>query len=281
MQNGKISLAGPATSFRPELEAARGTLRESLGALHNLDQLLKSIRVGPKAIGSVLDDVNAACAPMRQAASELLTAIGKQPAAREACHALDLFFTSRVEELGRELSRARQQRMNAKNRLALERVVSRLWQELDTASGLITLLHQSIWSPSIRIDMGGLIQETTVHRMDSANGVTIEATLAQVEGSVEASVRPRVAIGMLAHGVTLVAGARPERSPPVNPTIVVDSLAGGCRLNVVDRQERGTPVAIPACRIIGPTLPSLAACAELAGARIEHAADNSKFAIFW
>src|SRR6476620_5007207 len=49
------------------LETERGNLRESLGGLRNLAQLLHSLRVGSRPLSNVLPAARDACDPLRQA----------------------------------------------------------------------------------------------------------------------------------------------------------------------------------------------------------------------
>src|SRR4249920_769328 len=79
-----------------ELEAARGTLREALSALRNFAELLHSVRVGSKALVSVLPDVAAGCAPMRATVESLLSTVATRPGASAATDALSAYFYPRL-----------------------------------------------------------------------------------------------------------------------------------------------------------------------------------------
>src|SRR3954467_15248088 len=87
-----------------ELNAARGTLREALSALRNFAELLHSVRVGSKAIISVLPDVAAGCAPMRATVDGLLAAVAGRTDLAEASLALQNYFASRLLHLDQELA---------------------------------------------------------------------------------------------------------------------------------------------------------------------------------
>ena len=57
------------------LDIERGSLRESLGGLRNLAQLLHSLRVGSRPLRNVLPAAHEACDPLRHAMGEILAAV--------------------------------------------------------------------------------------------------------------------------------------------------------------------------------------------------------------
>src|SRR5450755_1137085 len=89
-----------------ELNAARGTLREALSALRNFAELLHSVRVGSKALISVLPDVAAGCAPMRATIDSLLAGVSTRAGMSEATAALATYFSPRLALMDRELGAA-------------------------------------------------------------------------------------------------------------------------------------------------------------------------------
>jgi hypothetical protein len=93
-----------------ELDAARGTLREALSALRNFAELLHSVRVGSKALISVLPDVAAGCAPMRATVESLLDAVAAQSELALASNELRAYFVPRLALLDRELAAAGEKR---------------------------------------------------------------------------------------------------------------------------------------------------------------------------
>src|SRR6188508_1032261 len=99
MPNGSPPSSRPYLDENPSLAEARATLRDALGALGNLDQLLRSLRVGPKAISAVLPDVLDSCGPAERATRELLNATGTRLGSTTAVTELEHFFTPRFEEL--------------------------------------------------------------------------------------------------------------------------------------------------------------------------------------
>src|SRR3954467_8205345 len=143
-----------------ELNAARGTLREALSALRNFAELLHSVRVGSKALISVLPDVAAGCAPMRVTVDGLLVAVAAKPGLAEASRALQAYFAPRLVHLDQELAAAAHRPLSAKSRIALEQVITRLSLELDTARGLLDLLVEAVSGRSVPLDLAELLLQS-------------------------------------------------------------------------------------------------------------------------
>ena len=122
------------------LETERGNLRESLGGLRNLAQLLHSLRVGSRPLSSVIPDARAACDPLRHAMGEILAAAQSVLGEAEAAESLKAYVTPRISELEAALTEASEKPLSVKMRLSLEERVMLLSQELDTALGLFDLL---------------------------------------------------------------------------------------------------------------------------------------------
>lgn len=89
---GMDSERPPPSSRDATRETARGTLRETLGALRNLSQLLHSLRVAPKSLSSVLPDVIDALLPMRTSANSWLSSLGPDRRVEPAQDALSAFI---------------------------------------------------------------------------------------------------------------------------------------------------------------------------------------------
>src|SRR6478752_429413 len=126
------------------LELERGNLRESLGGLRNLAQLLHSLRVGSRPLSNALPAARDACDPRRHAMSEILALSREALGDDAAIGSLDAYVTPRIGELEAALTEAAERPLSVKLRLSLEERVTRLSQELDTARGLFELLADSI-----------------------------------------------------------------------------------------------------------------------------------------
>ena len=249
------------------LDAARGTLREALSALRNFAELLHSVRVGSKALISVLPDVAAGCAPMRATVDGLLAAVAAKPGLGEASQALQAYFAPRLVHLDEELAAAAHRPLSAKSRLALEQVITRSSLELDTARGLLDLLVEAVSGRSVPLDLAELLLQSFAGAPSggSWNREQIMATMSFVQADVEVELNPRIAIALFALGVELVA----PRGPGA-PHVVVDrDAAGRHRVNIercsaADRAT-GDDLILIARGVIEPTLICLRAVADIAG----------------
>jgi hypothetical protein len=257
-----------------ELNAARGTLREALSALRNFAELLHSVRVGSKAIGSVLPDVAAGCAPMRATIDSLLAAIALRGSATAATAALSGYFSPRLELLDRELASAGERPLSAKSRLALEQVITRLSLELDTARGLLDLLADAVSNQPVRVDLAELVQHS-FEGPPSGGSWNREHIFAETEGEVE--LNPRIATALFALGVELVAHAGKG-----TPHVLVDQdEAGRYRVRITPGVRRdGEDLILIARGVIEPTLICLSAVARISGVTLawDESAANLCFA---
>ena len=266
MQSGKPppeSRSDPLGSA--QIDAARGTLREALSALHNFAELLHSVRVGPKALSSVLPDVAAGCSPLRGTVDGLLTAVAAFSGLAPASVALQGYFGPRLTQLDEELARATQRPLSAKARLGLEQVITRLSLELDTARGLLDLLVEAVSDRSVPVDLAGLIKQSfsgPPSGGSSFNRDHIVATVSFVEADAEVDLNPRIATALVGLGVELVAQSQKDR-----PHVLVDRDAEGRhRVNIAHRlSPPGEDLVLVARGVIAPTLPCLRAVAELCG----------------
>jgi hypothetical protein len=267
-------LSGPASE---RLEAARGSMRDTLGAIRNLEQLLKSLRVGPKALATVIPDVHESCWPLRQALSGLLGAIAAQ--LPDAARAVDDFAKPRVAEIEQALYHARNATMNARERLALEEVVSRVARELDVARALLDLLEESLSRATIRVDLLDLVKQALLDAncRETQRGPRIRATLA-CNATADVQANPRVAMCLIAIAVRLVAVSGPGTSPHVRAGRVEDGRVG---VSVTTGPGEGESVSLAAPPAVGPLLECAQAAAEATQAQFERSPNGSSICLVW
>lgn len=275
MSPGRPPSSRPSRGVDPELDAARGLVRDALGSLRNLEQLLKSIRVGPRALSAVIPDVHASCAPLLRAARELLAALRQHLPDPGAPDALEAFIVPRVGALEKSLAEARQGPINARKRLALEAAVAGAAQELDAARALIDLLEDALTGPAVRVDLLELVRSAgrTPDRVENDDSATVKATLAAPQQNIELLVNPRLAMWLLGIGVQLMADAGSPTIPHVELT------AAECGLRVHRSPGTGESLFLAARLLIAPTLPCARAAAGLGGARFT--SDESACTILW
>lgn len=240
---------------------ARGSLRDAMGSLRNLEQLLSSMRVGPRAVSSVLPAVHASCATITRSAREILDALR----ARESSKLLADFITPRVQELDRALTSAVPKPMYAKNRLRLESVVRRTAADLEAARGLVELLAEAAWGASLRVDLSELIREATKKEERVAHARRLEVTVVLPEAPNQVLVNPSVVFRALGFAAALLAGRRPgarlqlQVAPGEDaPSVTLDT-----------KPREGTPAALAVPALIEPTLAVLTAALDMVDGRFE------------
>jgi hypothetical protein len=258
-----------------ELTAARGTLREALSALRNFAELLHSVRVGSKALVSVLPDVAAGCAPMRATVDSLLVAVATRAGASEATAALSAYFSPRLTLLDSELAAALDRPLSAKSRLSLEQVITKLSLELDTARSLLDLLVDAVSNQSVRVDLAELVQQSFAGPPSggSWNREQIVATMSFVQAEIEVELNPRIATALFALGVELVA-----HGGAGTPHVLVDQdAAGRHRVHIAPSTRRdGEDLILIARGVIDPTLTCLRAVAGISGVSLAWDGATSK-----
>lgn len=278
-------VSGPPHAFRPapaeyeRLEEARGRLRDALGGISNLDQLLHSLRVGPKALSTVLPDVAASCADIRRSADELLGVFERYLPSPDAPRALRRFVHPRVQELEGELAAANERSMNAKHRLQLENVVDRASQDLVAARWLIDLLDEALWSPAVRLDLHELVREASKTPVSAAESVeSVPVTLAPSPEGLELFINPRVGMGLVGIGVALVASGHPNAVPHI---AVRGDGGGGRGISIHKQRGEGEGLMLVRRPLIAPSLAVLDTVAKLTGARMTRSEDRSEVVFEW
>jgi len=263
----------------PALVEARGTLRDALGALGNLDQLLRSLRVGPKALSTVLPDVLDSCEPAMLALDRLLGAARRQLGDAPAVSALEQYFKPRFDELKASISRATKTPMHARHRLELERVVTRIAPELEAARGLLDLLEDAISAPFIPLKLREVLSQITVS--DERKHDSIRCLLYGEVDDVELLVKPQVAMSLLTLGINLVA--------PVDPTaaarVEVQTLAdGSCTIRFgqqASSSTAGEELLVGRQTLIEPTFACLEEAVRKMGCSVTRDPGGVGFSVSW
>jgi hypothetical protein len=263
----------------PNVANARGALREALGAVRNLAQLLHSLRVAPKSLAQVLPDVLEACTPMRASVQTLLAAVAEDEAVEPARKALESFFDPRILELEAALRDAMSRPLNAKSRLALEDVVAKCSFELGAARELLQLLENALCERPVRLVPRELVRESfsSPPSARSEGRELVSATLSSHDCGQEIEIKPRVAMFLISVGVELV-GARAGRE---NPHILISSDGHGTCSILIRRMPNptGEPLVLASRGILEPTLPCLHSAASVSGGQLEWSASTGEFSL--
>lgn len=262
------------------MEQARGNLRDALAGLHNLAELLHSLRVGSKALAGALPGMYSACATIRGAVEEILSSVRARLPGDPALVELSEFFARRLEELENTIRYATDRPLNAKSRLALEQTMSRLSLELDTARGLLDLLAESISGRSVPLDLTELARQTAgPPSTGSWNRETIVAVLRPPAFGLELDVGARVATTLFGLGIELVA-ARSDHGVPYLCLGRDEDDSVSLRITQ-EIAPKGEELELAVRGLIEPTVSCLRAVARLIGAKFEWSATKVQFALTW
>lgn len=251
------------------LELERGSLREGLGSLRNLAQLLHSLRVGSRPLSGVLPGARDACEQLRHAMGEILAAVRVSLGEAEAAEQLHAYVEPRLLELTVALTEASERPLSVKMRLSLEERVTRVSQELDTARGLFDLLAESISGRPMRLDVLDLSRQSFAGPPSGASWPreTLVATLYGDAEGLEVEVNPRAATSLIAFGVELVAD---PSDPGLATRIRVSPTQQGCHI-LIERSadQSGEDLVLLKRGLVAPTLPCVAAAARANGATLD------------
>ena len=144
----------------PDVAAARGAARDGVGALHNLANLLRSLRVGAKPLARAIVDVRDGCGTLRAAFVSLRAVVaGRQPPSTRA--AAEVLFDGAVEAidaLSGALGRADANAIDARARLSVEVVVRRAGAELDGVLCLADLLVAAGSPSAVSLDLADVVR---------------------------------------------------------------------------------------------------------------------------
>ncbi|MCA9633452.1 MAG: hypothetical protein KC766_37640 [Myxococcales bacterium] len=246
------------------MEAARGSLRETLSALRNLEQLLKSIRVGPRALSSVIPDVHSSCQSLSNTISSLLGSVAGRIADASPTQELEAFALPRAKELVDALGKARRKTLTAKKRLDLERIVAAKTNELDAVRALAECLDEAASGRQVHIDLSQLAQQALAAGGEAA-GPRAHIGLSAERLGEELSVNPKVATQL----IVLCASAVTDGGQRPAQLSIAKVPQGGCELRLRGLEHAPTgayTVGLPAK--IPPSATCLNAVAALTRAEL-------------
>jgi hypothetical protein len=275
MDSGRPPSSRPTAEERERLEAARGGLRDALGSVRNLGQLLQSLRVGPKAIQSVLSAVHASCRPIEGWMREQLAIVAAGLGDRRAVDELLDYAAPLVRELETELALAQAGPLNAKVRLRLERMVLPLSRKLDAARALAELLESAVHGHAVRVSLPELLREAAKGPDGVTGGGETVPVMLRIPTGGEVIANPRVAVALLGAGARLVADGS-NGTPHIS---VVPSGSDQIRLVASPIGVGGEPVTLVAPWIIDPTLTCIDAAARASGAEVRWNATKHEFSL--
>ncbi len=217
-------------------------MRDTLGAIHNLQHLLGSVRVGPKALAHVIPDVRASCKPMAIAARELVAGAEGRGIGAASARSLAELITRRMDELDAAFGATKRGSLRAGDRLRLETSIAAGVRDLDGSLELVELMVEASAPGRVPVDAVDLLRESAL-RTDtgSGRGRRVRVTHDSAPPMISVRVNPRLAVRLLAFAAALAVG----RGAGLHVKMAQE--AHGCRIGmaVPAGAGEGLLVAIP------------------------------------
>ena len=216
-------------------------MRDTVGAIHNLQHLLGSMRVGPKALSRAVPDVQGSCEPMIAAMADILEAVRGGPLEPESSAEVGALVTGRLRGLERALGRAREGSIRASDRLRLEGAMTGIVRDLDAVLALVELLVEASAAGTVPVDVSDVIRECTLRREAGTGGAGhVSATFTGPDTPISVLVNPRLSLRLLSLAAALTA----DREGGVQVTVRPEAEL--CRFELTPGVGPGTPVLIAA-----------------------------------
>lgn len=243
---------------RRRVDDAHGVLRDALAALSNVENLLRSPRVGPRALHDVLPDLPNVFRPVRDAAAVVVEHLSARDEARAPAEALLAHVDALAARLAPAFEQAASTHLGARDRLALEGEVDRATAELRAVDELLALLRAATEAQATELDLREVVEQafTGSRRSGPPRRGAITAIAALPDGPFAVQASPLLVMPLVALAVAVVHQASGAR-----PSLVVEHAPGApLALVVSDRQVDGDAFVLHPPELV----PAAVACAEAA-----------------
>jgi hypothetical protein len=188
---------------------AGGIVRDALASVRNLEHLLRSPRVGSRAIAQVIPSLQGVCDPLAMSVDQILrqvrgTATGSVEAATAA---LEAFMPVVVDRLRVSLEQRSGAAVDAKGRLAFENAIVLVGAELNSIRQLLDLLVRATEDSATDLSIQEVVHETFVvsSRAGSPrNAVKVFASYETDGSGFRAS--PQVLMPLISIGIAMARG---------------------------------------------------------------------------
>lgn len=260
------------TATRRAALDAHGALREALSACANLEQLLHSRNVGPKAVASVLPDVVVACPGFLERLEPFWLEL-RSTQFRDCAQGASDLLTSRIDELEQCLAKAQGKPLGAGPRLRLEGVVRRVLRDLGGMLPLLELMGDLL-SPREEEPLDwieALALSRTGDQSHPPGASVVSGVLVTECESAPVKMSPRVALNVLRSGAALVHDAN-------TPTrLFFTATERGHRLSIDRKPDAGRAVALVLPRVVSSTEACLTTAAGVLHLDVKREADAVSF----
>lgn len=269
-----------APPSRPQrVDDAHGVVRDALAALSNLETLLRSPRVGPRALQDVLPDLRYVSNPVRGAVALIARHLSTQELARAPADALLAYVDVLAARLAPALERAASIHLGARERLALEDEVGRGAAELRSIDELLRLLRAATEARPTELDLREVIEQAFIGSRRSGpprrGAITAMAVLPDEPLAVYANAN--VVMPLIGLAVAIV-----HQTSDVTPSLAVECAPGSPLVLVVsDHQVEGDCFLLHPPELVPAALSSAEAAARIAGGSFTVEDDGRRVVLDW
>jgi hypothetical protein len=253
------------------LGAERGQVRDALLAVRNLEALLRSPRVGARALTPLLPEAGEACASLGAVLA------GRGTADVPGWTDLIGFALERLDALQRALRDAAGGELGARARLALETIVIRARADLDAAFELVELVDCAAAALPTELSLKELVRaslgiEAGIARGDAGDEIEVRVDTREAVGVLVADAH--VVARLLTAGIARVhastagaitvsaRGAPHEARVCIAPSRAADARLPVSRARLARRVPATDAVVEHAARAVGARFVAWAACAQ-------------------
>ena len=192
------------------LAEARGVVRDALASVRNLEHLLRSPRVGARAIAQVIPGLKGSCDPLAMSVDQILKQVrGMATAPVEAATAeLEGFIPSVVDRLRAALDQRSGAAVDAKGRLAFENTIVLIGAELNSVRQLLDLLVRATEGSDTELSIQEVVHETflaTFRPGPLRNPIKVLASYETDASDFRAS--PQILMPLISIGIAMARGA--------------------------------------------------------------------------
>jgi len=253
---------------------AQGLARDRLACLRNIEHLLQSPKIGPKAIAQVVEEMRRVSNPPGDALVALVELLGSRHADVDGMDLLS-FAREHGTVLAETIEQAAKSDMGAKARLRLEAGIKRHVRELESLWELIDLLDRAAASSTTELYLNDLVLGGLTKYTPAFPGQTgvVHVCLSPAKDGSTVVTDARALVPLMATTLGLLVGSETK-------ALRVDASLGasGEAILVCEPSQVDSPVFVPCLlpRVIEPTLTVVRRAASWVGVLLSFDTDASR-----
>jgi hypothetical protein len=241
-------------------------LRDVLAAVRNLEDLLRSPRVGPRALAQIIPELKT---PLLVSVDQILGSVqdATQLPVEAAVAEVGAFVQAVGGRLRASLDRAQATPLDAKSRLSFEGALSQAGAELNSVRQLLDLLVQATERPDTELDIEEVLEVAfSAPPRTNPRATLVKVVAAHTHDGSEFRARPGVLLPLISIGVGMAPGSARDR-------VFVQAVCRGGQ-PVVFTMSRDCPVegdeyTFEPPLVVPPTLVAAQTAARLSSASFE------------